>query len=191
MTMRRIGLTGLLTALLAGCQTPTPPYTLVESGVHRASAYSFATPINWSQRSSSAPVVWTVDGEGLEFMLHFDGIESGTKIFKGMPEDGQPFSADMRASDIADLFIESFGQARGAGAVRLLSLRPTEFGPWSGFAFELEFESVGGLPMRALATGAVVDERLYLIVYAGARDYYFDKYLPHVEEIVNSIAPAD
>ena len=143
----------------------------------------------WSSASGN-PVVWTVDGMGLEYLMHFDGVKSGSKIFNGIPDDvGQPFSADMRASEVADLFVESFALALGAKVVRLLQLRPADFGAWPGFTFELDFESAEDLAMRAVATGAIVDGRLYLFVYAGARDYYFDKYFPQVEEIFGSITP--
>ena len=121
---------------------------------------------------------------------HFEGVRNNTKVFESMPDDlGQPFSADMRPSEVVDLFVESFGLAWGARAVKLLALRPSEFGPWRGFAFELEFESASGLAMRAVANGALIEDRLYLIVYAGALNYYFDKYLPYFEEMVESITP--
>ena len=183
--MRSILTVGLVLAL-TGCA----PYTLVKAGVHHTDAYSLSTPIEWNQPSGQRPTLWTVDGPGLEYLLHFRGVEDGAKIFDGLPDDlGQPFSADMRASEVADLFVESFALAWGATAVRLVRLRPAQFGSWSGFGFDLEFESAIGLSMKAVATGAVIDESLYLIVYAGARDYYFDKYLPYVQQIVESVSP--
>ena len=174
-----------LVLTLSGCAV----YALAGAGAHRTDTYSFATPIDWSERSGQ-PVVWTVGGESLEFLLHFEGVRNNTKVFESMPDDlGQPFSADMRPSEVVDLFVESFGLAWGARAVKLLALRPSEFGPWRGFAFELEFESASGLAMRAVANGALIEDRLYLIVYAGALNYYFDKYLPYFEEMVESITP--
>ena len=171
---------------LSGCAAQ---YTRAEAGVHRTDAYRFSTPIDWSQRSGR-PVVWTVDGESLEFLFHFEGIRNGATIFDKMPEDlAQPFSSDMRPSEVIDIFVESFGTATGARAVRMLSLNPSEFGPWRGFSFDFEFESIAGLAMRAVGHGAIIDRRLYLFVYAGARAYYFEKYLPHVEKMIESIAP--
>ena len=43
---------------------------------------------------------------------------------------------------------------------------------------------------RDASRGAWGDQlrRLYLFVYAGARAYYFEKYLPHVEKMIESIA---
>ena len=41
--------------------------------------------------------------------------------------------------------------------------------------------------MRAVVVAVVIEEQLQLIVYKGARDYYFGKYLPHVEHIMASI----
>ena len=60
--------------------------------------------------------MWTVSGESLESLLHFKGIRNGATIFDNMPEDlAQPFSSDMRPSEVVDIFVESFGTATGAG----------------------------------------------------------------------------
>ena len=170
--------------LLAGCAAS---YRLVDAGSHATDLYTVTSPLEWNEWRGQ-PSLWTVDGPVLEFVLHFEGIKDGKKIFKDLDYDiGQPFLATMRPTQLADLFVESFVLAHGAKAVKLLGLRPSAFGPWQGFSFDLEFESNMDLQMRAMATGAVIEERLYLIVYAGARDYYFEKYLPHVEQMVESI----
>jgi hypothetical protein len=41
--------------------------------------------------------------------------------------------------------------------------------------------------MSGLAAGAVIEDALYLILYTGARVYYFPKYRDDVERLLGSI----
>ena len=169
--------------LLSGCAL----YTEVSSGLHRADSYSLETEIAWSKRGEK-PAIWTVDGEGLEFMLHFDGVESGEKLFAHLPdEQADVFDAGMSPTEVTSAFIASFELAHGARAFKTTKIAPTTFGTWPGFRFEFEFESSIGLPMRAVSTGAIANNQLQLLVYAGAQSYYFEKYAGYVERMFDSI----
>ena len=176
----------LLGALLQGCAV----YSEVQSGRHSESegVYAFETPVAWSARGS-APRVWTVDGEGLEFMMHFEGVADGEELFKELPDElGHAFVADMKPTEIIDLFIGSFSVVRGGrDAVRMLEARPADFGPWAGFRFSFACESDSGIPMRGVAAGAIISQRLYLMAYVGVEDRYFDKRAPDIERIFSSI----
>ena len=182
MKLRRLFIVGVLSSI-SGCAT----YTLVHSGTERTDIYEFSTPIEWNKRTAN-PSVWTLDGELLEFLVHVDGINDGHKIFTEMPSDaGRPFVSTMRPTEIVDLFVESFGPLWGARAIELQTISPSPFGEWQGFKFEFKFESSNGLRMRAMGHGAIIQERLYIIFFAGAADYYFEKYLPHVEQMILSV----
>ena len=170
--------------LLSGCAMYTP----VTSGLHRTGPYSLETAIDWSKRKGK-PVVWTVDGESLEFMLHFEGVGDGERLFAGLPdEQADVFDVGMNSTDVISAFIASFELAHGARALETTKIAPAPFGPWQGFRFEFNFESSSGVPMRAISIGAIANDRLHLLVYAGARDYYFDKYEHFVEQMFDSIS---
>ena len=172
-------------ALLSGCAT----YIEVTSGLYQAGAYSLETKIDWSKRKGK-PAVWTVDGEDLEFMLHFDGVGDGEKLFAGLSdEQADIFDAGMKPADLTSAFIASFELAHGARALEITKVAPAPFGPWQGFRLEFVFESSIGVPMRAISIGAIVNDEFHMLLYAGARDYYFDKYERHVEQMFNSISP--
>ena len=173
----------VLFSLLTGCAT----YTKVNSGPHRFSAFSFETPIDWSQRKGK-PTVWTVDGEGLEFMLIFEGIADGEKLFGALlDEQASVFDVAMRPTDIIAAFNSSFELAFGVGYVEITKITPAQFGPWEGFRFDFVFESRVGVAMRATSVGTIANDRLHLLVYAGAKDHYFYKYKPFVEQMFSSI----
>jgi len=173
----------LFVATGSGCAA----YSRVERGAHDLGSYTIRTPIEWNKRSGR-PSVWTVHGVGLDYLLHFNAVKTGKKMFPRTPREiGRPFVATMRATEVVDLFVENLA-LRGATAVRLLQLQPASFGPWRGFGFDLEFESVRGLPMRGTGTGAIIDDELHLLFYAGAREHYFERHLADVRAIFASIA---
>ena len=80
------------------------------------------------------------------------------------------------------------GIARGgAGEVQASKLRPAQFGSVPGFRFDLTFLSKSGLEMDGLVAAAVIEDKLYLILYTGARIHYYPKYRDHVEQLLASI----
>lgn len=174
--------------VVCGLLSACAPYTKVDRGFHRAGSYSIETQIDWSKRGRK-PAVWTVDGEGLEFMLHFEGVRDGKKLFGYLrDEQADIFEADMDPTQITSAFIASFELAYGARAFKTTKIAPALFGAWPGFRFEFVFESSVGVPMRAISIGAVANDKLHLLVYAGAQSYYFEKYEDHVERIFDSIS---
>ena len=72
--------------------------------------------------------------------------------------------------------------------VKATNLRPTQFGKASGYRFEYTYVSKHGLEMEGFAVGAVLHERLYLIIYEGTSQYYFQKHKLDVEKIIDSVS---
>lgn len=72
--------------------------------------------------------------------------------------------------------------------VKATNLRPIQFGKAPGYRFEYTHVSKDGLEMEGLAIGAVLHERLYLIIYEGTRQYYFQKHKLDVEKIIDSVS---
>ena len=171
---------------LHGCQS----YSLIAAGSHDLGPYAVHTPIEWN-RSPGAMPSWTVDGLALQSLVFVSGVDDGDRLFPAIPDDqGRAFQENMRSSDLAELIVESFALISGAVAIEIDDVRPADFGPWEGFRFGMQFASATGLEERAIVLGAVVDDRLHVILYRGARHHYFDKYLPQVEQLLASIAPA-
>ena len=90
------------------------------------------------------------------------------------------------APEIAAM-IESLYRVR-AGTVdfRTVSLQPRPFLGANGFQLDYEHLDTDELQRRGRAVGAVVDGRLYLIIFDAARSHYFDAAAPDFEALVNS-----
>ena len=56
-----------------------------------------------------------------------------------------------------------------------------------GFTFELRFLIPNGLQKKGLTTGVLSEERLYLIIYLGTAEHYYEKRGTAVERLIDSI----
>ena len=176
-----------IAAVVAGCAR----YQLV--GPERRDIgdfFSVEPQIEWSALSEGDIEVWTVNGAGLEAVYFAKGIEDGDPFFEaetGEKDEKRPtFRAHMTANEAMECVVDTLG-AVGAGAVRATRLRPATFGAHPGFRFDLDFLNQSGLEKRGVALGAVVEGRLYLLLYIAAGEHYFGAYQGHVERMIESL----
>ncbi len=186
--MGRIATIAVLLATLAACAQ----YSLVEAKKQKiGSAYTVEAQIAWNKHSEGKVELWTVDGPALEAVRFFKGLDDGDSLFKRPRGSGAKvkypiYKTGMTPNDVMELTVDSIARA-GAGEVQASRLRPAQFGSVPGFRFELTFLSKDGLEMQGSAAGAVLEDKLHLILYTGARIHYYPKYRDHVEQLLDSI----
>lgn len=194
--MKRVTLTFVLSVALfaAGCVR----FTMIEPRNQLiADTYLVDSQITWSSIEEGKVEIWTVDGPTLQAVRFAKGFEDGDTLFepkildlpKYEPEPKQElpkFQRNMRAHGVMDFVVDSLSSI-GMEQIQTKNLRPVNFGTVPGYRFEITFLTEEGLEMEGLVAGAMVDERLHLIIYYGARQYYFAKHVAHVEKIIESI----
>lgn len=149
--------------------------------------YTVESRIPWNSARKGSVEIWTVDGPSLQAIRFVKGLEHDEALFKGKDEQKSPkFKKHMTPTAIAELVVDGFTML-GAQKVDTTNLRPEKFGAVQGFRFELEFVSREGLEGRGFALGAVVEERLHLIIYTGLSAHYYSKQKSEVEQIIESI----
>jgi hypothetical protein len=166
----------------------------------------------WNRSLEGKVEVWTVDGPLLEAVRFISGLEDGqTLIDVGGKDPKMPrFRAHMTATEVLEFFVGSVRSiagdtdtamiARGwvpsagvraaninASTLEVTNLRPARFGELSGFRFNIDFLSREGLERAGMVIGTIHEEKLYLIVYTAAREYYFPRYKADVEQMFASI----
>ena len=188
----RHGLGALVVVAVAasGCaHTGLGIYGLVEPGVRSMDGvYTVKSQLSWSKTDSGKIETWTIDGFTLQQVRFFKGISEGDSMLLGRTTvDGQArFRAAMTPIELTEFVMDSlFGSQFSPKNVR-----PASFGRASGFRFEVSYWSADGAKRDALVAGASVKNRLHVIVYDGTSQYYFDKYRPEVEKILESIVVA-
>ena len=169
---------------IAGCGA----HNLVEAErVDMGGIYSVDPQITWNRLIRAGPETWTIDGPSLQAVRFINGIRSDKPLVRAGQEQRFPvFRMGMTESEIMEFILDSLFLL-GFNNLEAHDLRPMEFGSHDGFRFEIRFLSRDGLEEEGLVAGAVIEQRLYLILYTGVRRHYYPKYLNHVEHILDSI----
>ena len=179
--------------VLGGCATG---YTLVDAAkpVAVGDGVSVTTDIAWSK--SPFPgfpgTLWTVDGEGLDMVMFFTGIESGKPIIETRNADKDQikvYQSSMVPDDVMELLGANLGKV-GYQQVRTANLRPAPFGTTPGFRFDLTMTSADGLEIKGVALGAQRGGKLDLILFIAPAEYYYGHYGDTVEKLFGSVQVA-
>jgi hypothetical protein len=133
---------------------------------------------------------WTLNGPILDGISFVSGMKSGRYLIrqrKSADQQVPKFRADMTPPEIAAM-LESLYRVRG-GAVefRTLNLQPRPFlGAANGFQLDYEHLDSDELWRKGRVVGAVIGDRLYLVMFDAARSHYYNAALPDFEAIVGS-----
>jgi hypothetical protein len=188
----RLPLTAILAlGLLSGCvsYSTVKPGTVSYNGlqVKTSQAWNLA-PSAVSPASRSDSRVWTQDGILLDRILFIPGVPGGETLFKVSSSDQvlPPFRSDMLPNEIQEVTESSIARLfpKGEVSVETHNLRPHRYADNQGFLFDMEILLTDGPDYGAIAGGFVADSKLYLIVFLGAKPYYFEKHRDEVLAII-------
>ncbi|GIX16672.1 MAG: hypothetical protein KatS3mg119_0858 [Rhodothalassiaceae bacterium] len=189
----------LLGLLLSGCVDSA---WLVRPGPQRVARAFLVTPdapwnaVNptlFAGRKRNA--LWTMNGVPLDFVAFIGGIPSGGTLFrlptKQVKKREVPvFRSSMLLPEIAEFIEASYARALEAQEFRTLALAPFSFGGHDGFRMEFRTVLRDEVPRRGIAAGAIVDGRLYLVLYQAAELHYFAHNRERVEALLRSLSLA-
>jgi len=172
-------------------------YTLVHIKEVRVGDDSVAVtpPREWNRISASliqdiADIEdWTQNGPHLDGISFVTGLKDGKALVRQRSRDDRQvpkFRSNMTPPEIAAM-VESLFRVRG-GAVDFTttSLAPRRFLGANGFQYDFEHLDGDEVRRRGRAVGAVIDGKLYLILFDAASSHYYNALLPDFEAIVNS-----
>lgn len=183
--MRSLNMLILLVALSA-CET----FSLVTTERRDMGGFSVEPQIEWSAREQAGIEIWTIHGSGLEAVYFAEGIADGDPFFElklGESDNQLPrFRSAMTANEAMEFIVDTISIS-GAGGVRATALRPFAFGSYPGFRFDLDYRTADGLEGRGRAVGAIIDDKLYLLLYLAAAEHYFEFYASPVERMIESL----
>ena len=132
---------------------------------------------------------WTLNGPLLDGMTFVTGLRSGRYLIRQRrTEDRQvpKFRSDMSAPEITSMLESLYRIRGGATDFRTLSLQPRQFLGYNGFQFDFEHLDTDELWRKGRAVGAVIDGKLYMILFDAARSHYYGNAIGDFETIVAS-----
>jgi hypothetical protein len=172
-------------------------YSLVRVKEVRVGDDSMAVtpPREWNKIASSflvdihAVEDWTQNGVYLDGISFVTGLKDGKAlVYQRRRDDRQvpKFRSNMTAPEIAAMIETLFRVRGGAVDFKMTSLAPRPFLGVNGFQYDYEHLDSDEVRRRGRAVGAIVNGRLYLILFDAARAHYYNALLPDFEAIVNS-----
>lgn len=184
-----------LAALVAGCTQ----YALVppQQRVLVKDAFSVEPDMAWNRINEqgafgpSRTETWTADGQMLNALTFFAGVEDGNPLFRQTAEqekrDKLPvFRSNMNSTDIMELVEATYAKVVQTTLTKTRELRPAKFADADGFRFEMSLVGQDEIDREATATGTVRNGRLYLIFYQGARLHHYGLRQAQAERIIQT-----
>ena len=172
-------------------------YTLVRVQEVRVGNDSMAVtpPREWNKISSSlfvdihAVEDWTQNGPYLDGISFVTGLKDGKAlVYQRSRDDRQvpKFRSNMTPLEITSMIESLFRVRAGAVDFKTVGLSPRTFMGYNGFQYDYEHLDGDEVRRKGRAVGAVIDGRLYLILFDAARSHYYGALLPDFEAVVNS-----
>jgi hypothetical protein len=172
-------------------------YSLVRVAETRVGDDSMAVtpPREWNKISSSlfvdihAVEDWTQNGPYLDGISFVTGLKDGKALVYQRSRDNRQvpkFRSNMTPLEITAMIESLFRVRAGAVDFKTVALSPRSFMGYNGFQYDYEHLDSDEVRRKGRAVGAVIDGRLYLILFDAARSHYYGALLPDFEAVVNS-----
>ena len=132
---------------------------------------------------------WTLNGPYLDGITFVSGLPHNHYLVRQRKsEDRQvpKFRSNMTAPEITSMLESAFRVRGGAVEFNTLGLRPRQFLGYPGFQFDFEHLDGDELWRKGRAVGAVIDGRLYLMLFDATRSHYYGNALPDFEVMANN-----
>jgi hypothetical protein len=132
---------------------------------------------------------WTLNGPLLDSMMFVTGLPDRQYLVRQRRSEERQvprFRSDMLAPEIASMLESAFRVRGGAIEFQTLGLQPRQFLGYPGFQFDFEHLDTDEVRRRGRVVGAVINGRLYLIMFDAARAHYYQNALPDFEAVVTN-----
>jgi hypothetical protein len=192
-TMTRLLPAACLLALLApppafanGWRAQGKPATIADSALT-------VTPSRDWNRLALTPgkqaEIWTLDGEALNAITFYAGIEPGKPLIREVSRKRKPLPKYRKSTllvEVPELFEGTYRASRDLAAFALTGARPDRFLGQDGIRFTFDYIDDDNLPRRGEARAAIVDDRLYMAAFSAPRLHYYERTLADFRALTDS-----
>ena len=133
--------------------------------------------------------VWTLDGEQLNEVTFYGGIEPGQPLIKERDKKREPLprlESNTLILDIPELLQNTYRASRKISSFTVLSSIPDTFMGHAGTRFIYQYTDQNTLPRKGEARAILVNQRLYMVTFDAPRLYYFDRTLEDFRALTGS-----
>jgi hypothetical protein len=155
-----------------------------------------ATPAHeWNKlslRGGKNVEVWTVDGDALNKVTFYGGIEVGKPLLKEADRKDRPLprvTPNMLITDIPAILESTYRVQLGVSQMTVDTQEPALVAGHKGLRFTYTFvRDDEDVSRKGEAVGAFVNDRLYLVAYEAPAIHFFDKDVAKFRQLATSLS---
>lgn len=132
---------------------------------------------------------WTLDGEQLNDVTFYAGVEIGQSLVKEKNRKTQPlpkFTEQTLLVEIPELLENTYRAYKRIGQFDLKESRRQSFLGAQGVYFSYEYVDVDGLQRNGVARAVIISKKLYMITYDAPSRHFFDHNLADFQALADS-----
>ncbi|SOB80666.1 hypothetical protein SAMN06297144_1178 [Sphingomonas guangdongensis] len=138
-------------------------------------------PRDWNRlsiRPGKFAETWTLDGEQLNDVTFYSGVEVGAPLVKERDKKRQPlprFTAETLLVEVPELLEGTYRAYKQIGEFRSLGSRPGSYLGAPGVVFNYEFTDADGIRRSGEAHAAIIAKKLYMASFDAPRIHFYQK----------------
>lgn len=192
--MNKLGIVAIGLALIAAPVAAGNRLIVPGQPVAVAKSMLTVTPaVEWNKlgaRPGRNSETWTFDGDALNDLTFYGGIEPERTLFREVSKRNKPLprvKATMLVTDIPTLVENSYRIALDTPLFTVEGMEPMAFAGKPGIRFTYSFTRPNeDLPRKGEGRGAMIDGKLYLITFEAPRLHYFDAGVASFRQVADS-----
>jgi hypothetical protein len=133
--------------------------------------------------------LWTLDGEDLNDVTFFAGIEPGKPLVREVSKKRKPlpnFTKDTLLAEVPELLEGTYRASKDIATFTVSSAKPDRFLGHGGIRFTYDYVDEDELPRRGEAQAALINGLLYMVTFSAPRLHYYDRTLEDFHALADS-----
>ncbi|MDB5697084.1 MAG: hypothetical protein JWN21_2627 [Sphingomonas bacterium] len=156
-------------------------------------AMAVTPPRDWNKLSGKPgkyAETWTLDGEQLNDVTFFGGVEPGQPLIRERSKKHEPlpkFGATTLLVEVPELLAGTYRAASKSGVFQVVGSKPDPFLGQPGILFNYEYTDEDGLPRKGEARAATIAGKLFMVTFDAPRLHYYDRTLGDFRSLTQTI----
>lgn len=188
---------GGVSPILALSAVPADAHKLREKGqtVEVADSDVVVTPSrDWNLlkgKIGKRTETWTLDGEQLNDVTFFGGIDAGDPLVKERNKKREPlpkFTSSTLLIEVPELLEGTYRTYKDLATFQMLSVEPGPFLGSEGVHFTYEYTDRDQLTRKGEARATIIGGRLFMLTFDAPRLHYFDRTIADFRALADTAA---
>jgi hypothetical protein len=145
------------------------------------SAMTVTPPRDWNKlgvRPGKFAETWTLDGEQLNDVTFYGGVEPGRPLVRERDKKLEPlpkFTDGMLLIEIPELVQGTYRAYKQISKFEVTNTTPGTFLGKDGVKFTYQYLDADELPRKGEARAVIIDKKLFMVTFDAPRLHYFDR----------------